>query len=129
MAVSPAVAALRPSMLADHARVTPVTVVCSPVIASPAAKDSAPPASQSLRRPKRLRERSHSAPHTGRAMSETSPARALTTAKPWTLDAGSMISNCWGSSSCRGTRLAIQYPNQTRPNRVIQPRETGSVGA
>ncbi|MFI8836372.1 hypothetical protein ACIGPN_36160 [Streptomyces afghaniensis] len=49
---------------------------------------------QSLLRPKRLRERSHSAPQTGRASSATSPETALTTAKSCTFDAGSIASSC-----------------------------------
>jgi hypothetical protein len=107
-AVSPAVAALSPSMVADQATVTPGTVVCMLVTTTPAATASTPPPSQTRRRPKRLRERSQRAPLIGRAIRATRPEMPLTMAKSVTLDWGLMSCSCWGNSSCRGTRLAIQ---------------------
>ena len=73
--------------------------------------------------------RSHSAPATGSAISATTPAAPLVMPKSRTLCAESRAANWFGSTSWTGTSHAIQNPNQSKVNRLVQPAGTRTVGS
>ena len=93
------------------------------------AKTMIPAAIHTRRRPKADRVRSHSMPHTGNAISPTTPARPLMMPKSWILCGPSRSASWLGSNSWIGTSQAIQNPNQSRVNRAVQPLVTGTTGS
>ena len=100
-----------PIVAISQAMPTPTQPCCIPVATSPPANTAVPPAIQTLRRPKRDRVRSHSAPNSGNANSATTPVAPLTRPKSRTLWAWSNRSNWSGRTSWTGARLAVQNPN------------------
>src|SRR3954468_14808107 len=122
VAVSPAIAAYIPSWANTQAPATVSQLPARPVSSSPTTKPATPPATQTRRRPYRLRVRSHSAPNTGRATRGAIPAAPLTSPKSRTLCAASTSSNCSGSSSCTGASCAAHSPSQASANRMVHAR-------
>src|SRR3954453_14510721 len=122
VAVSPAIAAYMPSWASTQAPATVSQLPARPVSSSPTTKPATPPATQTRRRPHRLRVRSHSAPNTGSATRAAIPAAPLTSPKSRTLCAASTSSSCSGSGRWPGARWAAQSPSQASANRTVQAR-------
>src|SRR3954451_3906975 len=128
VAVRPAIAAYMPSCATSQAPATAVHDPAAPVSSSPPTYPATPPATQTRRRPQRLRVRSQSAPNSGSATSAASPATPLTSPKSRTLWAWSASASWSGSSSWTGASWAAHRPSQIRANRAVQARPTGTVG-
>src|SRR5580698_186429 len=126
---SPAEAMENPSEANIQHTMTPSRDRCVPVASSDTASTTTPAAIHTRRRPNRDRVWSHSAPATGSAISATTPAAALVMPKSRTLCAASNDANWFGSTSCTGTSHAIQNPNQSKVNRLVQPTDTRVVGS
>ena len=126
---SPADAMEKPSEANIQQIITPTQERCGPSATRERASTTTPAAIHTRRLPHRDRVRSHSAPASGSAISATTPAAPLVMPKSRTLCAESNAANWFGSTSWTGTSHAIQNPNQSRVNRLVQPVDTRTVGS
>src|ERR1700733_5317962 len=126
---SPADAMEKPSEANIQQNITPVQECCGPSATRERASTTTPAAIHTRRLPHRDLVRSHSAPATGSAISATTPAAPLVMPKSRTLCAESSAANWFGSTSWTGTSQAIQNPNHSSVNRLVQPTGTRAVGS